>query len=118
LFFLMMIAPEYPEAGPPNRHGISLTSYINRPLSRGKVTLASGDPLDRPVIDFNYLSAPGDMRCAIAGVRWNLRILYAKSFDEIRGEELAPGVKVSERRRYRVLREADGVNHLASSWNL
>ena len=94
LFFLMMIAPEYPEAGPPNRHGISLTSYINRPLSRGKVTLASGDPLDRPVIDFNYLSAPGDMRCAIAGVRWNLRILYAKSFDEIRGEELAPGVKV------------------------
>jgi choline dehydrogenase len=94
LFFLMMIAPEYPEAGPPNRHGISLTSYINRPLSRGKVTLASGDPLDRPVIDFNYLSAPGDMRCAIAGVRWNLWILYAKSFDEIRGEELAPGVKV------------------------
>ena len=94
LFFLMMIAPEYPEAGPPNRHGISLTSYINRPLSRGKVTLASGDPLDRPVIDFNYLGAPGDMRCAIAGVRWNLRILYAKSFDEIRGEELAPGVKV------------------------
>ena len=34
------------------------------------------------------------MRCAIAGVRWNLRILYAKPFDDIRGEELAPGVKV------------------------
>lgn len=94
LFFLMMLAPEYPEAGPPNRHGLSFTAYTNRPLSRGKVTLASADPLDRPVIDFNYLSAPGDLRCAVAGVRWNLRILYAKPFDDIRGEELAPGVKV------------------------
>ena len=94
LFFLMMLAPEYPEAGPPNWHGLSFTAYINRPLSRGKVTLASADPLDRPAIDFNYLSAPDDMRCAVAGVRWNLRILYAKPFDDIRGEELSPGVRV------------------------
>ena len=93
LFFLMMLAPDYPEAGPTNRHGVTLTAYVNRPLSRGEVTLASSDPLDRPVIDFNYLSEPDDMRCAIAGVRWNLRILYAKAFDDIRGEELAPGVK-------------------------
>ncbi|HUB63657.1 MAG TPA: GMC family oxidoreductase N-terminal domain-containing protein, partial [Methylocella sp.] len=70
LFFLTTLAPEYPEAGPPIRHGVSFTSYINRPLSRGAVTLASADPLDRPVIDFNYLSEPEDMRCAIAGVRW------------------------------------------------
>jgi choline dehydrogenase len=46
------------------------------------------------VIDFNYLSDPADMRCAIAGVRWNLRILYAKPFDDIRGEEIAPGTKL------------------------
>jgi choline dehydrogenase len=31
------------------------------------------------------------MRCAIAGVRWNLRILYSEAFDDIRGEEVAPG---------------------------
>jgi choline dehydrogenase len=93
LFFLMMLAPDYPEAGPTNRHGVTLTAYVNRPLSRGEITLASSDPLDRPVIDFNYLSEPDDMRCAIAGVRWNLRILYAKAFDDIRGEELAPGVE-------------------------
>lgn len=93
LFFLMMLAPDTPEAGPTNRHGVTLTAYVNRPLSRGEVTLASSDPLDRPVIDFNYLSEPDDTRCAIAGVRWNLRILYAKAFDDIRGEELAPGAK-------------------------
>jgi choline dehydrogenase len=94
LFFVMTLAPEYPEAGPPDRHGITFTSYVNRPLSRGEVTLASADPLDRPVINFNYLSDPDDMRCAIAGVRWNLRILYAKPFDDIRGEEVAPGAKL------------------------
>lgn len=94
LFFLMTLAPDYPEAGPADRHGVTFTSYVNRPLSRGEVRLASPDPLDRPVIDFNYLSASEDVRCAIAGVRWNLRIFYAKPFDEIRGEEIAPGAKV------------------------
>ena len=94
LFFLMTLSPDYPEAGSPNRHGVSFTSYINRPLSRGEVTLASADPLDRPIINPNYLSVSDDMRCAIAGVRWNLKILYAKAFDDIRGEEIAPGVNM------------------------
>jgi choline dehydrogenase len=92
LFFLMTLSPDYPEGATPNRHGITLTSYINRPLSRGEVTLASSDPLDRPIINPNYLSAPDDMRCAAAGVRWNLSILYAGAFDDIRGAEVAPGV--------------------------
>jgi choline dehydrogenase len=91
-FFLAALAPDYPEAGTPNRHGITLTSYINRPCSRGEVTLASADPLDRPRIDPNYLRDPDDLRCAIAGVRWNLKILYARAFDQLRGEEIAPGV--------------------------
>jgi choline dehydrogenase len=34
------------------------------------------------------------LRCAIAGVRWNLRLLYAKPFDDIRCEEIAPGAKL------------------------
>lgn len=94
LFLLMMLAGEYPEAGTPNRHGVTLTAYINRPRSRGEIRLASSDPLDRPIIDFNYLSERDDVICAMAGVRWNLRILYAKAFDDIRGKEVAPGVKL------------------------
>jgi choline dehydrogenase len=93
LFFLMMLASEFPEAGPPDRHGVSFTAYINRPASRGAITLASSDPLDRPVINFNYLSVSEDLECAIEGIRWSLRILYAKPFDDIRGEEIAPGAK-------------------------
>ncbi|MGJ0505556.1 MAG: GMC family oxidoreductase [Methylocystis sp.] len=92
LFFLTQLAPDYPEAGPPARHGLTFTAYINRPRSRGAVTIASADPLARPVVDFNYLSDPRDLRCAVAGVRWNLRLLYARAFDDIRGVEIAPGV--------------------------
>ena len=42
--------------------------------------LASADPLTWTVIDFNYLSEPDDLRCAVAGVRWNLKILYFAGF--------------------------------------
>lgn len=92
LFFLMLLAPDYPEAGSTNRHGITLTAYVNRPESRGTIKLVSADPLDKPIVDFNYFSAEDDLRCAIAGVRWNLKLLHAKAFDDIRGQEVAPGV--------------------------
>jgi choline dehydrogenase len=91
MFFLMTLPPEYPEGGLLHRHGITFTAYINRPRSRGEIRLASADPLDRPIIDPDYLNDADDLRCAVAGVRWNLRILYASAFDDIRGEELAPG---------------------------
>lgn len=94
LFFLMTLSPDYPEAGSTQRHGITFTAYINRPESRGEVRLLSTDPLDRPHIDFNYLSSPNDLRCAIAGVRWNLKILYARAFDDIRIREVAPGIEL------------------------
>jgi len=92
LFFLLTLPPDYPEAGVTQRHGITLTAYINRPTSRGSVTLSSIDPLERPRIDFNYLANDDDLKCAIAGVRWNLKLLYAKAFDDIRGKEIAPGI--------------------------
>lgn len=116
-FFLMMLSPDYPEGGTPNRHGITLTSYINRPLSRGEVTLASADPLDRPIINPNYLSDPEDMRCAIAGVRWNLKILYARAFDDIRGEEIAPGTnsRTDEELEFFVRRTASTTWHPAGT---
>ena len=93
-FFLLLLSSDYPEAGPPSRHGITLTSYINRPASRGEIRLASADPLARPIIDPRYLAEADDLRCALAGVRWNLRLLYSGAFDDIRGEEVAPGIAV------------------------
>ncbi len=96
LFLFGNLTPEYPEAGPPNRHGIALTAYVNRPRSTGQVTLSSADPLDRPRIDPCYFSDPDDLRCLVAGVRWNLKILYQRAFDDIRGSELSPGINIRD----------------------
>lgn len=96
LFLFAGLTGDYPESGPPSRHGMTLTAYISRPHSRGQVTLSSSDPLDRPRIDPGYLSDPEDLRCAVAGVRWNLEILYAKPFADIRGGEVAPGAHIRD----------------------
>jgi choline dehydrogenase len=96
LFLFGNLTPEYPEGGSPTRHGVALTAYVNRPRSRGQVTLASADPLYRPRIDPNYFSDPDDLRCLVAGVRWNLSILHGRAFDDIRGAELSPGIDVRD----------------------
>jgi choline dehydrogenase len=96
LFLFGNLTPEYPEAGQATRHGIALTAYVNRPGSRGEVTLSSADPLDRPRINPGYFSDPDDLRCLVAGVRWNLKILYGQAFDDIRGIELSPGSNIRD----------------------
>jgi len=96
LFLFGNLTPEYPEAGTPTRHGIALTAYVNRPRSMGQVALASADPLDRPRIDPCYFSDADDLRCSVAGVRWNLDILYGNAFDDIRGAELSPGIDIRD----------------------
>jgi len=96
LFLFGNLTPEYPEAGQAGRHGIALTAYVNRPRSSGQVTLSSADPLDRPRIDPCYFSDRDDLRCLVAGVRWNLEILYGQAFDDIRGAELSPGIAIRD----------------------
>lgn len=74
----------YPEDGPRTRPGIAVSTYVNRPRSKGRVKLGSADPLDRPVIDPNYLSDAEDMRLAVAGVRHSLQVLAHSAFDGVR----------------------------------
>ena len=96
LFLFGNLTPEYPEAGQATRHGMALTAYVNRPASRGEVTLSSADPLDRPRINPAYFNNLDDLRCLVAGVRWNLNILYGQAFDDIRGIELSPGTSIRD----------------------
>jgi len=42
--------------------------------SRGTVRLASPNPLDRPVVDFNYLSDPSDITLARKAIRLSLKL--------------------------------------------
>lgn len=89
--FRPMLVPEYPEGPRPQRHGLTISSYVARPKSTGRMTLATANPLDKPVIDPNYLDDPYDVRAMLVGIRWNRRILAAKAFAGVVAEEVAPG---------------------------
>ncbi|KAF4521163.1 hypothetical protein B566_EDAN011613 [Ephemera danica] len=53
---------------------------ILRPLSHGRVTLASNDPLMPPIIDPNYLSDDRDVVTLLGGIRAHLRLAHTRTF--------------------------------------
>ena len=67
---------------------------IMRPASRGAVRLKSANPVEHPAIRFNYLEAGGDCREMIDGVHRTREMAAQREWDELRGDELAPGPEV------------------------
>jgi len=61
-----------------------------RPKSRGRLTLKSADPADKPAMHFNYLSDPHDLRELVDGVRKTRELVSQKAFDPYRGDEKGP----------------------------
>ena len=93
-FFLPYCLTESPiEAFQPHCHGITFAFYVNRPASRGQITLASADPLDQPLIDPAYLSDPADLPQFVAGIQMARDIFRAKPLGDILGRELGPGAE-------------------------
>jgi choline dehydrogenase len=91
-FFLPYCLTESPlDAFQPYCHGVSFAFYVNRPASRGRITLASADPLDQPLIDPAYLSAPADLPQFVAGLQMLREIFHAKPLGDLLGRELGPG---------------------------
>lgn len=64
------------------------------PRSRGRIGLKSSDPLDDPLIDPRYLSAPEDIQTMVAAVKLGRRILSAPSMAAYSRTELVPGASV------------------------
>ena len=81
----------------PRGHGYGIIFVNLRPASRGSVTLTSKDPRDKPAIDFNFLSAPGDIEVLVRGFEVARSILAAPSFLPLAGRETSPGPQVRER---------------------
>jgi choline dehydrogenase-like flavoprotein len=69
-------------------HGYSSHICLMRPKSRGRVTLASSDPLAAPVIDPNFLADPDDMRRMVQGFKQMRTILSQPALAGYRGKEL------------------------------
>jgi choline dehydrogenase len=76
-------------------HGFYAHINVARPESTGSVSLASADPDTPPIIDQNYNGTANDRRVMREGVKIARRIFHQAAFDDMRGDEIAPGPDVT-----------------------
>ncbi len=75
--------------------GMTIAVSIARPESRGTIMARSPDPFERPSLKPNYLSAPNDLRVALAGVALARRIFAAPALARHSVAEITPGAEVA-----------------------
>jgi choline dehydrogenase-like flavoprotein len=77
---------------PYDGHAVVLGPILLKPLSRGSVTLRSADPLDKPIIDPQYLSddAGQDRAALMSGLRMCAQIAASPAMREIVGRIARP----------------------------
>src|SRR5690606_16623557 len=71
--------------------GFTLSVCQLRPESRGRVSLASPDPLAPPKIESNYLSTDTDRRCAAEAVAVARKLAETTPLSSYVTEEILPG---------------------------
>ena len=76
-------------AGVGNMTGFSCN--LLEQTNRGRVTLASADPFDLPIIDPRLLEHPEDIRRMIAAMRFVERLVKTEPLSEFFGEFISPG---------------------------
>lgn len=81
----------FPHDQSPTQVGFVLAVALTRPLSRGKVTLASRDPFVAPDIDLNFLAEPKDRQRLLDGIRLARRIGATAPLKGLIHSELNPG---------------------------
>ena len=74
--------------------GFTMSVCQLRPTSRGRVRLASPDPLAAPSMQPNYLSTGEDRACAVAALRFARKLAATKAVAPYVVEELRPGAAV------------------------
>ena len=77
---------------PYDRHAVAMGPILVKPRSRGHLTLRSADPLDKPIIDPQYLSddAGADRAALIAGLQMTARIAQSPALSGIFGRIARP----------------------------
>ncbi|MDO8457383.1 MAG: choline dehydrogenase [Burkholderiaceae bacterium] len=76
-------------------HGYSCHICLLRPLSRGRVTLASSDPMAAPLIDPNFLAEKDDVDRLVRGFKQMRAILSQPALAGYRGQELPISAQAS-----------------------
>ncbi|MGR3376209.1 GMC family oxidoreductase [Salipiger abyssi] len=76
-------------------HGFAIDVTQLQPESRGRLTLASGDPRDKPLIDPNYLAAEADRVALREGLKYLRDLCRQPALARFAGAELRPGPAVT-----------------------
>jgi choline dehydrogenase len=74
--------------------GYTLHACPLRPESRGEITLANADPLSKPRMRPNYLSAEGDLKLMLEGIRMSREIFAASALHRYAAGEFLPGTSI------------------------
>jgi choline dehydrogenase len=74
--------------------GMTVTSWQQRPESRGYVRIRSADPFVQPIIQTNYLTAELDRRVIVAGMKLARRLLKSDPLSPYYDYEDFPGPDV------------------------
>ncbi len=80
----------------PRRHGFVCHVAVQRPATRGRLSLASADPAARPRLDPAFLEDRGDVTLLIEGLRAARRIAAVGPLAAIGGIELGPGPEADD----------------------
>jgi choline dehydrogenase len=73
--------------------GMTVSTCQLRPESRGTITLASADPMQKALIHANYLATETDRRCMIEGLRLIRRVMAQPAIASLVVDEYLPGEK-------------------------
>ncbi|MBX9452214.1 MAG: choline dehydrogenase [Mesorhizobium sp.] len=93
-YHFIPVAIRYDGKAAAKAHGFQAHVGPMRSRSRGAVTLRSGDPREKPLIRFNYMSHPDDWSDFRHCIRLTREIFGQAAFDLYRGREISPGAAV------------------------
>ncbi len=103
--------------GQTHPNAISILPGVVRPMSRGWIKLASKNPLDKPLVNPNYLSAKADRERLVQGIKIARQIFGTRAFSSWVKQELLPGpvIRTDEQLDDFVRKNADTYHHQAGS---
>ncbi len=78
------------------QYGFTVHVSVLRPDSRGRVTLKSASPKDKPEIELNILEKQADMDCLVRGVKRVREIIQSPELSRYAGKEYLPGSDVPD----------------------
>jgi choline dehydrogenase len=76
-------------------HGVTLNPCLLRPKARGRVRLASADPMALPLVDPQSFGDPDDLRLTVAGLRYAREVLATNPVRDMIEQELFPGQAIT-----------------------